>query len=174
MEEKKPTALSAGDARTRFLNQHVQPHFRFEVEPDFVVFIRRPVIDDRQRLMDIASFKPKVATKKKGGRARGDLEVPDEIEVPMTTLQVAAIVLLAVDERGTPVFTQADIDSLKQCPLGGWVEKLGGACMAVMNGRDPNEPETSEGESSGGTRSEGSTTSSPTASGAPSPSSPRS
>ncbi len=171
MTEKQSPAL---DLRARLLNQNVGQHIRFEVDKDFVVWLRRPVIDDRQRLMDVASFKPKVSTKKKGGRVRGDLDMPEDIEIPMTTLQVAAIVLIACNENGTPIFTQADIDSLKQCPLGGWVEKLGGACMAVMNGRDPNEPETSEGEESGGTRSEGSTTSSPTASASPLPSSPQS
>lgn len=171
MSEKQESAL---ELRARLLNQHLGAPIRFEVEKGFVVWLRRPVIDDRQRLMEVASFKPKMSTKKKGGRARGDLDVPEEIEVPMTSLQVAAIILIACSENGTPLFTQADLDSLKQCPLGGWVEKLGSACMAVMNGRDPNEPETSEGEESGGTRSEGSTTSSPTASDAPSPSSPQS
>lgn len=123
----------AAALRAKLLGQPVAPNSSFVIDGE-TFHVRHPVIADRQKMLDLAGVKPKAPQR---GKKDEEIELGD---IPMDALMAAACVLLAVDEVGNPLFTPADIEAIRQAPVGGWLEQLSQRCLRALNGG------TSEGE----------------------------
>jgi hypothetical protein len=109
LPENRPVDLALGDGETQ------------------KVWVRTPLIKDRDAIaqMAIASM-PKV----KGDD--GKWEAPDLSNVPSDRMMAAALIVLVVDEVGSPVFEAVEFDNLRGFAIGGPVETLGMECVRAL------------------------------------------
>lgn len=127
--------------RDRLLGQQVPPLRSIEIDGE-TYHLRAPLLEDRDEISRMA-LGPKF-----------DPTKPETMNVAIDRMMAAALIKLACDEKGNPIFEAADFDSIRQTFLGSSLEVLGRKAVEALN---------PTGEASGGTRESASTTSSPTA-----------
>lgn len=121
----------AAALRAKLLGQAVAPSKPVVIGVD-TYFIRTPLLDDRQRMLDLAGVKKPKPKKGKRKVEEEDLEV----DVPLDAMMAAAAVILAVDDVGNPLFTPVDLDAIKKAPLNGWLAELARMCLETLTSGD--------------------------------------
>lgn len=117
----------AAALRAKLLSQPVEPAEPIVIDGE-TFYIRSPLMADRTKIGEIAGM-----TLQAKQAADGSTTV-DMNQVPIVAMLAAAVVVLAVDEVGTPICTAADLETLQAQPSGGWVQTLGEACLKKANG----------------------------------------
>lgn len=140
------------ELRAKLLSEKVDPPKPVVINGD-TYYVRKPLISDRDGILELAL-----------GRR---MTAKDKHTIPSTDRMVAAaIIKLACDEVGCPLFELADFDALRGATSGSAIEKLGVECMGVLN-----PGKTSMGKAHGARPETDSSSASPSASVEPSPNS---
>lgn len=123
------TRTTAARLRERLLSQPIAEASKIEIDGE-TFFIRTALMADRTKVGVIAGLAPKLGKD-------GDVDIG---VVRMDAMTAAALIVLAVDEVGTPLCTEVDLEALIATPAGGWVQQLGEACLKKINGAEKKEP----------------------------------
>lgn len=131
----------AAALRAKILGQAVPPPKLVEVKDGDEVmqfYVRSPVLKERHQILERAGLDAKRMVKeaqaaKKGKKGQADDEV-EGLDIPIPNLMAAAVIALAQDEVGQPIFTDADFDVILNSRVGSWIEQLAAACLNSVNG----------------------------------------
>lgn len=125
----------------------------------------RPAQNKKERVIvhidgEPVEFYLRRPTMEQRGEIFGHVDAKNRKVDNIARLQIGALVACVCDEDGVPVFDAADVETLRNTPVCGWLEVLANEAMKYLN-PDPAEL----GKGSGKTPSDSSSSSSPNASG---------
>jgi hypothetical protein len=113
----------AAAMRAKLLGQSIPPPQKLVIDGD-EYWIRAALMEDQTKIGEVAGLAMKAL---KDGTV-------DLGNVPMTAMISAAAIVLAVDEQGNQIFTPVDLPTMVKARAGGWIEKLGTACIKAARG----------------------------------------
>lgn len=91
------------------------------------IWVRTPLIKDRDAVAAMA-----IGSMAKVKDENGKLQDPDLANVPSDRMMAAALIVLVVDEVGSPVFEAVEFDNLRSQAIGSPVERLGMECVRAL------------------------------------------